>query len=105
MNSIECPYKDKDCNCIASDIVADYAVENQNLKKELEKEREKTAMLEQGLKEYCNRITNGEFERVKERIRTQRLVIDKAHSVLKNNRRDAKKMALGILEAYILYGR
>ena len=103
--SAECKCKDENGRCIASDIVADYAVENKNLKIDLKRAEEQVRMLEDGLQEYANRITGGEFERIQEELRGQSVVINKVYVVLQQNKKDAKKKALGILNAYMLYNK
>jgi predicted RNase H-like nuclease (RuvC/YqgF family) len=97
----KCKYRNYESGrCIASDIVADYTIENQNLKRDLKRAEEQVQMLEDGLHEYANRITGGEWEKLKEKVKYQNFIITKVFTILELNKRSAKSDALDVLNMW-----
>jgi predicted RNase H-like nuclease (RuvC/YqgF family) len=97
--------KDEKGNCIAAAIVSDYVIENKSLKQKIAEYKEEIALLKKGLLEYATRITNGELDKLKDKITQQNIVIDGVLYGLqtKKNKGEAINEAILLIERYKYY--
>lgn len=97
--------KDEKGNCIAAAIVSDYVIENESLKQKIAEYEEEIALLKKGLLEYGTRITNGELDKLRDKITQQNIVIDGVLYGLqtKKNKGKAINDAILLIENYKYY--
>jgi hypothetical protein len=88
-------------NCQAADILADSIVEKNKLKQEIEEQKTRIELLEKGLIEYADRITNGEIGKLKAQIYRIKTLLWSTYKVLHKNKRGATKEAVEIIERHI----
>jgi predicted RNase H-like nuclease (RuvC/YqgF family) len=100
--SEKCPYKDENDSCIASAVVADYALENKRLKKELEKNKERAAMLEDALDEYGRRAKEA-FNKMKIKLQMRDDLINGVYKALTSGKRTAKKDAIENINDFLAW--
>lgn len=105
MSTNDCPNKDEKGNCIAAAIVSDYVIENENLKQKIAEYEEEIALLKKGLLEYGTRITNGELDKLRDKITNQNTLIEAVLIGLqtKKNKGKAINDAINLIETYKYY--